>query len=242
MRPIGISPSRRAFLQRALRTAPAIAVASSEIAHPARMLAASAPSAQTNPAEIYRPKYFTAEEWTLLTALVDRLIPTDQEGPGALEAGVTEFIDRQMNEPYGYGALWYMEGPFRQASPEFGYQLKYTPRELYRAALPAIDQAVQARHRKAFIQPDDDTKDAVIGELQHGQLAIGDIPSSTFFDQLWQNTHEGYFCDPVHGGNKGMAAWRMINFPGARADYMDWVEQYGRKYPLPPTSLGATKG
>jgi gluconate 2-dehydrogenase gamma chain len=136
------------------------------------MLAASAPSAQTYPAEIYRPKYFTAEEWTLLTALVDRLIPTDQEGPGALEAGVTEFIDRQMNEPYGYGAPWYMEGPFRQASPEFGHQLKYTPRELYRAALPAIDQAVQTGHRKAFIQLDDDTKDAVIGELQHGQLAI----------------------------------------------------------------------
>jgi long-chain acyl-CoA synthetase len=50
---------------------------------------------QTYPAEIYRPKYFTAEEWTLLTALVDRLIPADEEGPGALEAGVPEFIDRR---------------------------------------------------------------------------------------------------------------------------------------------------
>jgi gluconate 2-dehydrogenase gamma chain len=53
---------------------------------------------------------------------------------------------------------------------------------------------------------------------------------------LLQNTREGYFCDPKHGGNKGMAAWRMINFPGARADYIDWVEQYGRRYPLPPVS------
>jgi gluconate 2-dehydrogenase gamma chain len=238
MRPIGICPSRRAFFKRALTAAPAIVAASGEIAHPTRILAASA---QTE-VEVYQPKYFTAEEWTLLTALVDRLIPTDQEGPGALEAGVTEFIDRQMNEPYGHGAIWYMEGPFRQASPEFGYQLKYTPRELYRVALPAVDQAVRAKRGKAFIRLDDDTKDAVIGELQHGQLAIGDIASSIFFDRLWQNTHEGYFCDPMHGGNKDMAAWRMINFPGARADYMDWVEQYGRKYPFPPTSLGATKG
>jgi gluconate 2-dehydrogenase gamma chain len=51
-----------------------------------------------------------------------------------------------MNQPYGYGALWYMEGPFRQARPEFGYQLKYAPRELYRAALAGIDQAVPVSH------------------------------------------------------------------------------------------------
>nr|WP_272901273.1 hypothetical protein [Herbaspirillum frisingense] len=50
--------------------------------------------------------------------------------------------------------------------------------------------------------------------------------------------HEGYFCDPVDGGNKGMAAWKMIGFPGARADYYDWVDQYGRTYPLPPVSRG----
>jgi gluconate 2-dehydrogenase gamma chain len=242
MRPVGISPSRRAFLKRALAAAPAIAAASGEIARPARLLAAAAPTVQADPSETYQPTYFTAEEWALLTALVDRLIPADEQGPGALEAGVAEFIDRQMTEPYGYGALWYMQGPFRQAGPEFGYQLKYTPRDLYRAALAAFDKAVQAKLGKAFRNLDEVAKDAVIGELQHGQLAMGDIPSSTFFDHLWQNTQEGYFCDPVHGGNKGMAAWRMINFPGARADYMDWVEQYGRKYPFPPTSLGATKG
>jgi gluconate 2-dehydrogenase gamma chain len=99
--------------------------------------------------------------------------------------------------------------------------LNHTPRELYRATLPAIDKAVEVKHGKTFTNLDDATKDDVIGELQHGQLAIGDIPSSAFLDQLLQNTREGYFCDPVHGGNKGMAAWHMINFPGARADYMD---------------------
>ena len=146
MRPIGISPSRRSLLKRALTAAPAIVAASGEITHPARMLAASA----QNQVEIYRPKYFTAEEWTLLTALVGRLIPADEEGPGALEVGVAEFIDRQMNEPYGHGALWYMEGPFRQASPEFGYQLKYTPREFYRVALPAVDQAQPNAARPSY--------------------------------------------------------------------------------------------
>ena len=175
MRPIGSSPSRRAFLGRVLAAAPAIAAVSGEITHPARALVASAPPKQNQP-EIYQPKYFTTEEWTLLTALVDRLIPADEEGPGALEAGAAEFIDRQMTEPYGHGALWYMQGPFRQASPEFGYQLKYTPRKLYRAALPTVDQAVRVKHGKAFTDLGDDAKDAVIGELLKGIAALAPPP------------------------------------------------------------------
>src|SRR3981081_1806348 len=126
MRPVGISPSRRAFLKLALAAAPAIAAASGEIARPARLLAAAAPTVQADPSETYQPTYFTAEEWALLTALVDRLIPADEQGPGALEAGVAEFIDRQMTEPYGYGALWDMQGPFRLAGAAFGYQLKFS--------------------------------------------------------------------------------------------------------------------
>ena len=235
MEQIGISPGRRALLRTALSAAPAVMMAGSGIVDPA--LAGPSQSVQT-----YQPVYFNVEEWAILIALVDRLIPADEEGPGAVEAGVGEFIDRQMDTPYGYGALWYMQGPFRPALPEFGYQLRYAPRELYRAALPAIDKAVQAKHGRPFATLDDTTIDAVIVEMQHGPLVMGDIPSSDFFSQLLQNTHEGYFCDPVHGGNKNMAAWRMINFPGARADYMDWVEQHGRKYPFPPASVAATRG
>lgn len=208
-------------------------IAADQFLHPSLTLAAPGG---------YEPGFFTAQEMALLSALVDRLIPADDEGPGALEAGVPEFIDRQMLDPYGYGALWYMQGPFRNGPPELGYQLEFTPRELYRVGLPAVDQAVQAKHGKGFIALNDTTKDKLIDLLQHDQLKIGVMPSSEFFNQLLQNTREGYFCDPVHGGNKDMAAWRMINFPGARADYIDWVEQYGRAYPYPPVSVAAAKG
>jgi gluconate 2-dehydrogenase gamma chain len=236
-RQIGISPSRRSFLRRAITAVTAAVAVGHEMAHPA-----SAFSAPSLPVQAYTPTYFSTREWVLLGALVDRLIPADAEGPGALEAGVPEFIDRQMNEPYGHGALWYMHGPFREAPQEFGYQLNFTPRELYRAALPALDAAVRSARGKAFAELNNAVKDEVLGQLQRGELGIGVMPSPAFFAQLLQNTREGYFCDPVHGGNRNMASWRMINFPGARGDYIDWVEQNGRKYPFPPISVGATKG
>ena len=60
----------------------------------------------------YQPTFFTPEEWAFIKAAVARLIPADERGPGALEAGVPEFIDRQMNTPYATGSIWYMQGPF----------------------------------------------------------------------------------------------------------------------------------
>lgn len=234
MKNIGISPARRAFLRDALAMAPAAVAVGTGVA--GSTLVRSAAAADAVP---FKPTYFSATEWTTLNALVDRLIPADAQGPGAIQAGVAEFIDLQMNQPYGYGALWYMHGPFAKgASPLMGYQLEYSPRTMYRTALAGLENAVHAAHGKSFNELDDAAKDALISNLEHGTFAMGDVPPADFFAQLLQNTHEGYFCDPKHGGNKNMDAWRMVNFPGARADYIDWVEQYGKKYPLPPVSIG----
>jgi gluconate 2-dehydrogenase gamma chain len=229
MKVIGISPHRRSFLRKAVTAAPAVALVAA-----AGVGAVASTTATTSS---YRPTYFNDAEWTTLQALVDRLIPANSDGPGALEAGVHEFIDLQMNTPYAHGKLWFMQAPFVASTPEFGYQFHMAPRELYRSGLAGLDAAVKAKLGKAFAALDGAQQDAVIGELEKGTLAIGDVPPKTFFGQLLQNTREGYFSDPVHGGNKDMAAWKMINFPGARADYMDWVEQYGKHYPLPPASI-----
>jgi gluconate 2-dehydrogenase gamma chain len=63
-----------------------------------------------------------------------------------------------------------------------------------------------------------------------------------FFGFLLQNTKEGYLSDPMHGGNKDAGAWKMIGFPGARADYADWVGRPGVAYPLPPVSILGPQG
>jgi gluconate 2-dehydrogenase gamma chain len=52
----------------------------------------------------YAPTYFNSAEWAFINAAVGRLIPSEGAGPGGVDAGVPEFIDRQMELPYGHGA------------------------------------------------------------------------------------------------------------------------------------------
>jgi gluconate 2-dehydrogenase gamma chain len=59
-----------------------------------------------------------------------------------------------------------------------------------------------------------------------------------FFDALLQMSIEGFFSDPVYGGNRDMVAWRMIGFPGAYADYFEAVDRQGLKFDRRPMSLG----
>src|ERR1700677_5295180 len=74
----------------------------------------------------YAPTYFNAAEWAFINAAVGRLIPSEGAGPGGVDAGVPEFIDRQMELPYGHGAYFYLKGPFLDDSPPtLGYQLRY---------------------------------------------------------------------------------------------------------------------
>ncbi len=190
-------------------------------------------------ADGYSPTFFNDAEWRFVNAFVDRLIPHDEVGPGAVEAGVPVFIDKQMETPYGHGGLWYMHGPFvENTPPTLGYQLNLTPRQLYKNGIAAAEAAIKQAQGKNFADLDDATKDDVLKAMEAGTLDIGKTPSSgTLFGFFWQNTQEGYFSDPAYGGNKDAAAWSMIGFPGARGDYLEWVDQYGKKYPYAPTTI-----
>jgi gluconate 2-dehydrogenase gamma chain len=199
------------------------------------------PPVAAAPAQGYQPRFFTADEWQFLGAAVDRLIPPDAEGPGAVEAGVPEFIDRQMDTPYAQGALWYMQGPHYEVRPELGYQMKFTPRDIYRIGIAAADRWVQAVAGKRFVALDGTTQDGLLAQMEDGRAELHDIPSNLLFDMLLQNTKEGYFSDPIHGGNKHMGGWKMIGFPGARADFMDWVDQYGKAYPIGPVGIAGRR-
>jgi gluconate 2-dehydrogenase gamma chain len=203
--------------------------------------AAAGTPASAAPAQSYQPKFFTADEWRFLSAAVDRLIPPDAEGPGAVEAGVPEFIDRQMDTPYAQGALWYMQGPYYEVPPELGYQMKFTPRDIYRIGIAAADRWARTVAGKRFATLDAMTQDGLLAQIEDGRAELHDIPSTLLFGMLLQNTREGYFSDPIHGGNKHMGGWKMIGFPGARADFMDWVDQYGKAYPIGPVGIAGRR-
>ena len=83
-------------------------------------------------------RYFTAEEGSAVEALVDRLIPPDQETPGGKNSGCAVFIDRQLAGPYGRFEGLYMQGPFQAGMPQL--QSSSTPAEFYRRALAALDK------------------------------------------------------------------------------------------------------
>jgi gluconate 2-dehydrogenase gamma chain len=191
----------------------------------------------------YQPSYFTDQEWGFLRAAVARLIPADEVGPGALEAGVPEFIDRQMDTEYGHGGLWYLQGPYNTNVPAtLGYQYGYNPRDLYRTGIRDVEDWCGKTYNKTFSALDAAQQDELLSQLEHGKVSLPHIGAVTFFSQLLANTKEGYFADPMYGGNKDMAAWKMIGFPGARADYADWVLHPNEPYPLGPVSILGEKG
>ena len=190
----------------------------------------------------YNPVYFNEAEWRFVTAAVDRLIPPDDHGPGGVEAGVPVFIDRQLDMPYGHGAYFYMQGPFHpDAHPTLGYQLRYSPRELYRLGIAAADAACRHSKGQLFAELPHAGQEQFLTSLEKGQVTLQGPPAATFFAQLLTNTREGYFADPLYGGNRGMGAWKMIGFPGARADFTNWIDQQGRAYPYGPAAINGSK-
>ncbi|PIG00209.1 gluconate 2-dehydrogenase subunit 3 family protein [Comamonas sp. 26] len=185
----------------------------------------------------YKPEYLNPEEWTFVMAATARLIPSEGDGPGAIEAHVPVFIDRQLQGYYGNAEIWYMEGPHDPAAtPDRGWQSPLNPAQLYRKAIPAFNAVCKERFGKEFKALDPKQQDEALTALQKGEIKL-DPELSFFFTTLLANTKEGYFADPVHGGNHGMKSWKYIGFPGARASYAEWVDQHNVKYPLGPVSI-----
>lgn len=229
------SASRRHFLKSGLVLIPAVTLAPQTVFS---STPAEGGAEDKHSGERYAPRFFSSAEWAFINAATERLIPQDELGPGAVACGIPEFIDRQMETPYAYGLLWYMQGPFLSDLPaELGYQQKLTPREIYRFGIKACDDWCISTHAKVFAQLPADTQIQILHQLEAGTVAMNELSSALFFAQLLKTTKEGYFADPLYGGNRKMAGWRMIGFPGARADYMDWVDHPNEHYPLGAVSI-----
>jgi gluconate 2-dehydrogenase gamma chain len=134
----------------------------------------------------------TAAEADILEAMVARLIPTDENGPGATEARAAHYIDRALT------------GPLRGA------------RASYAANLAALDAYAQEKKGAPFAKLDPEAQDAVLTDMEKN-IATGFTPSAAaFFALVRTHTIQGTFCDPYYGGNADFVGWDLIGYPGLR--------------------------
>src|SRR6201987_2330081 len=165
-------------------------------------LAPSAAAPSPPPASAQLParealETLTAAEADALEAIVARLIPTDENGPGATEARAAHYIDRALAGPLA------------------------SSRAAYALGLAAVDEYAQASRGAPFSNLSAEDQDAVLRDMEKN-VATGFSPnSSVFFEMVRAHTLQGTFCDPYYGGNTNFVGWDLIGYPGIRMAVSD---------------------
>ncbi len=146
--------------------------------------------------------FFTPDQARTVEAVVERLVPSDDNGPGAKDALVWRYIDRLLTTP---------ANTYRGVNNP-GSDLT----DAYRAGLQALDAYAETAHGGAFASLSSAAQDAVLTAMQ-ANSATGFTPDSkTFFNLIRQHTLEGMFSDPYYGGNANFVGWNMLGFPGIK--------------------------
>jgi gluconate 2-dehydrogenase gamma chain len=184
------------------------------------------------------PLTLTATEAAFIAAAVDTLIPADELSPSGSDCGVAVFIDRQLAGAWGNGARLYRTGPFHKGKPEQGYQLPLTPREFMGTGIAAANAWSRKTYGKEFDRLAPADREVALEAMESGKAEFDDFPAREFFEVLLQITMEGFFADPIYGGNRDKASWKMVGFPGLPALYADKIEAYrNKRYDVAPQSI-----
>lgn len=200
-------------------------------------IAACSPEAKTAEAAAANPAPGQPETWIILTpqevaffsAAADTIIPKDELSPSGSECGVPIFIDRQLASAWGGGDRMYRSGPHIKGTPEQGYQLPLTPHQFFVSGVRAANAWCQKTYGKSFDLLDQTKRDEALTAMQKGAAEFEDFDSKQFFGALLTINMEGFFSDPIYGGNRNKASWKMLGFPGLPATYAEVVEQYRDK-------------
>lgn len=202
--------------------------------------------------------HFSPPDAAVVAAAAARIIPTDDNGPGATEAGVVYFIDRQLaKERKGYTGPIYERGPWLEGLPTQGDQSSLSIPDRFRVGIAGMDAYAQQLYGSNFAKLSSDQQDRILGDMEQGTPETFDgtsiqsfppVPSSigtestqaagpvgigaaAFFSLLREYVMAGFFADPVHGGNRDMIGWKLVGFPGAQGFvYSDWILRYGEPF------------
>ena len=183
--------------------------------------------------------FLNLDEAAFVEALVDHMVPADELSPKGTDIGINIYIDRALAGGWGKGERLYMQGPWKRGVPSQGYQLPLTPAQLYRAGIEATNVHCRKTYGKPFDRLDEPQREEVLVALSTGKVTFDSgLPARVFWTAMYQTVMEGMFSDPIYGGNRDKAGWRLIGFPGAIAVHRENVEKYrDKKFPSDPVSI-----
>jgi gluconate 2-dehydrogenase gamma chain len=233
------SIARRSFLKGAGAAGTAVATAlSGSLAAPAQAQTAPAKDASPLPPPAAAHLTLTATEAAFLSAAYDTFIPADRLSPSGTDCGLVAFIDGQLAGAWGGGARLYRSGPFIEGKREQGYQLSLTPREFFAAGIKATNAWTRKAYGKDFDRLSPAEREAALKTMDAGKAELAEINGKQFFEMLLQSAMEGFFADPIYGGNRDKVSWRMVGYPGLPATYAGKALEYrGKKIVLEPQSI-----
>jgi gluconate 2-dehydrogenase gamma chain len=137
--------------------------------------------------------FLNDENAATVAAFAERIMPGAPGKPGARDAGVLNYIDLALAGAYA------------------------DQQDFYRRGLAALDAHCRTTYNTPFVQLTPAQQDEVITALEGGKATAFTWPTAqAFFNTVRTHTMEGMFADPVYGGNKDFAGWRLVSFPGAQ--------------------------
>jgi len=137
--------------------------------------------------------FLNDDDAAIVEAFTERLMPGAPGKPGARDAGVLNYIDLALSGAYE------------------------DLQDFYRRGLASLDAYCRKAHAAPFVRLGAARQDEVIAALEGGKATGFTWPSAqAFFNTVRTHTMEGMFADPVYGGNKDFAGWRLVSFPGAQ--------------------------
>ncbi|TCN27082.1 gluconate 2-dehydrogenase subunit 3 family protein [Mesobacillus foraminis] len=172
--------------------------------------------------------YFTPDQFSVVDAACEAIFPKTETGPGAKELLVAYYVDHQLAGSFGLNTKEYMSGPFHlnEAVPEQGYQTHLNRQQVFDLGIQALNDEANKRFKAKFPDIKEEEQIEILTDFEADKVKIkGAVSSQFFFALLRKVTLEGVYADPMYGGNKDMAGWKMKNFPGHQGAYATIIDK-----------------
>jgi gluconate 2-dehydrogenase gamma chain len=177
---------------------------------------------------VSKRSFFDAHQRATIEAAMARIIPTDHE-PGAREAGTIDFVDGYLSgiefiyaKPDGSG----FETLIGKQANAWRKRVEIL-RKTYVDGIAALDALSRETFGAEFERLDERRQDEALLRLagkeaqargaQEEGPALQQTLTKTelgFLSLLAMHTRQGFYADPIYGGNKGQIGWKVIGFPG----------------------------